>query len=313
MQNSKQSSFTNGAFFSLISASLKGISQVILIENALTGLIILIAIAIASLPIGIITIASALIGTLIGHAGGADQKTVKQGLFGYNSVLAGIALSLNLTGGQRWIIALAGAAVAALLTAAMMHVMRSSGIPVLTFPFIAVTWIVLLASYHLGLIKLSPNLVPQTLSHWKLSTIGHIDWKDGLVRGIGQIFLQDKFWSGIIILIGIFCAGWKLGLYTALGTVIGWVSAYMLGADITSINLGLYGYNAVLTIIAVAAVFDIRSRFAPLTGIIAAIVTVPITAGVDSYLLPFGLPALTMPFVLTSWLFIGARKVFPKL
>ncbi|MCY8353618.1 urea transporter [Bacillus haynesii] len=35
----------------------------------------------------------------------------------------------------------------------------------------------------------------------------------------------------------------------------------------------------------------------------------PITAGLSTYLLPYGLPVLTMPFVLCSWLFLGARKV----
>ena len=43
--------------------------------------------------------------------------------------------------------------------------------------------------------------------------------------------------------------------------------------------LGLCGYNAILTILAVSAVFNSKhNRFAPLSGIIAACLTVPITA-----------------------------------
>ncbi|WP_326923990.1 urea transporter [Bacillus haynesii] len=61
---------------------------------------------------------------------------------------------------------------------------------------------------------------------------------------------------------------------------------------------------------AASAVFKSEhNRFAFLSGIISACLTVPITAGLSTYLLPYGLPVLTMPFVLCSWLFLGARKV----
>ena len=61
--------------FTFITASLKGISQVILIENAITGLLILIAITIDSYYLGIIALLSAIIGTLVGKFGGADEQT----------------------------------------------------------------------------------------------------------------------------------------------------------------------------------------------------------------------------------------------
>ena len=83
-------------FFTFIAASLKGISQVILIENAITGLLILIAITIESYYLGIIALLSAIIGTLVAKFGGADENTINQGLFGYNSVLTGMALVIIL-------------------------------------------------------------------------------------------------------------------------------------------------------------------------------------------------------------------------
>ncbi|WP_143565322.1 urea transporter [Sporosarcina sp. P7] len=41
--------------------------------------------------------------------------------------------------------------------------------------------------------------------------------------------------------------------------------------------------------------------------------TVPLMASVSIWLLPFGLPALTMPFALSTWLILGAMKVLPNL
>lgn len=296
-----------------LSSTLKGISQVILIENAISGLIILVGITIANVQLGIVAILSAFIGTWIGRVGGAAQPIVQQGLLGYNSVLSGMALFLFLDGVERWGIALVGAAITALLTASLTYLLRNSGLPVLTFPYIVLTWFFLLASYHLRLFQLSPSLFPQDLTHWKFQPNGNIHLIQGLGEGIGQVYFVDYMWSGLLILIGVIWANWRYGIYVLVGTGIAWLTAYGLGAEIKMLNHGLYGYNAVLTILAVAVVFRTEQRLALVMGVIAAIVTVPITAGLGSWLNPYGLPALTMPFVLVTWLFLGAKKILPKL
>ncbi|KMY51530.1 urea transporter [Peribacillus loiseleuriae] len=314
MQKNNNATLTEGTFLSLISASLKGISQVILIENVITGLIILLSLTIYSYYLGVIALISSIIGTLIGKLGGADEDSVNQGLFGYNSVLTGIALTLFLTGPSRFVIALVGAAVAAILTAALMHVMKNIAIPILTFPFIVVTWFTLLVSYRLEAFQLTTGLVPQDLANWELNIAGATNWLEGTFTGIGQIFFLDNPYCGALLFIAVFWAGWKFGLFAILGNGVALLTSYGLGGEHSLIFMGLYGYNAILTCIAVALVFrEDRHSFAPISGIIAACVTVPVTAGVTTWLLPYGLPALTMPFVLTTWMFLGARKVLPKL
>ena len=155
METDKRTSFMDGKFMTFITTSLKGISQVILIENAITGLLILIAITIESYYLGIIALLSAIIGTLVGKFGGVAEQTINQGLLGYNSVLTGMALASFLSGPYMWIIALVGSAIAAIFTATMLHFMKKTEIPILTFPFIILTWFILLASYKLKVIKLS--------------------------------------------------------------------------------------------------------------------------------------------------------------
>ena len=122
METLKRNSLTNGKLFSFFVASLKGISQVILIENAITGLLILIAITVSSYYLGIIALLSAFIGTVVGKFGGADEHSINQGLLGYNSVLTGMALALFLSGPYMWVVALVGSAVAAIFTATIMHI-----------------------------------------------------------------------------------------------------------------------------------------------------------------------------------------------
>ncbi|MGL3988081.1 urea transporter [Bacillus [licheniformis] CMCC 63516] len=314
MRKNKHHLLSEAVFSRLITASLKGISQVILIENVMTGFLTLIAITIFSYYLGIIALLSAIIGTLAGKLGAADEKIINEGLLGYNSVLTGMALASFLTGPYMWLVALIGSALAAIFTAAMMHFTKRTEVPILTFPFVILTWFILLASYKLNGIKLSSALIPQDLTHWELKTAGEVNLIDGVFHGIGQVFFLNNTVSGILIFLAVFWAGRKLGLYAVIGNAVAIIIAFLLGGERSLITLGLYGYNAILTILAVSAIFKSEhNRFSFLSGIISACLTVPITAGLSTYLLPYGLPALTMPFVLCSWLFLGARKVLPNL
>lgn len=303
-----------GTIFSFLEESLKGISQIIFIENTITGLLILLAIFVSSLPLGIIALVSAMIGTLVAKVGGTDKTLVSQGLMGYNSVLTGLALQLFLTGPHAWIVAVVGAAVAAIFTATLMHFIGHIGIPILTLPFILLTWFILLASYKFDSIILGDSLVPQSLANWELHVAGKIDLLDVTFNGIGQIFFLTETIPGILLFIAVFWASRKMGIYAIIGNAVAFLTALTMGGEHTLIILGLYGYNAILTILAVSAVFNTKeNRYAPITGLIAACITVPLTASVSIWLLPYGLPALTMPFVLSTWLILGARKIMPKL
>jgi len=283
------------------------------IENVITGLIILLAISSISLSLGIVTLLSTIIGTGVAKLGGAEEKSIKAGLHGFNPVLTGLALMLFLNGPYQWIIALIGAALAAVVNAAMLHLMRNTDIPVLTLPYIIVSWLVLLSSYKLQAVKLSPNLAPQNLSHWQLDIAGEIDLVQGSLNGIGQIFFLHTILSGVLLFVAIFWAGWRFGLFAIIGNSVSLLTAYTLGAERTLIYLGLYGYNAILTILAVSVIFKTSTnRYAMFTGVIGAALTVPITASLATLLIPFGLPVFTMPFVISTWLILFARKVLPN-
>ena len=257
---------------------------------------------------------SAMIGTLLGKLGGADKEIVDQGLFGFNSVLTGMALYLFLTGPYHWILSLIGAFLAAIVTAAWMHMMKNTGLPILTFPFVVLTLFTLLVSYRLSAVHTSNALVPQSLWQWKLDITGPFNLPEGIFTGIGQVFFLDYAISGILLFVAVFWAGWRLGLYAFLGNAAALLTALILGAERSLIFVGLYGYNGILTAMAVAVIFNTsKRRLSYVMGIIAACLTVPIAASLHTWLLPFGLPPLTMPFVLSTWIFLSARKVLPKL
>jgi len=296
-------------FYALISASLKGFSQVLLVGNTVSGSLILLGITLHSPALGLIAFLSSIVGTITAKFIRADQNTIRDGIYGFNSVLCGIAPVLFLHGEKRWLFALFAAVFAALLMALLSKLLGKWRIPVLTIPFVFITWIGLLAAYRFDTINMDPSFVISSPALWNLKTEGTPTLIIGLIKGIGEVFVIDSLLTGSLILVGLFWAGWRFGVYAIIGAFVSWLTAYFMGVDSQSLNLGLYNYNAVLTIIAVSLVYG-QKRL--LIGIIAATLTVPVTAGLELLLDPLGLPALTFPFILCSWLFIGARKVFLK-
>ncbi len=300
-------------FFLLISSSLKGFSQVVLVDNAFSGLLILIGITLHSPFLGLMAFLSSLVGTLTAHYCGGDRSMIRAGIYSFNSVLSGIAVILFLTGDNRWLIALFAAAIATLSMTLLTKRFAKWGIPVLTIPFVLITWIGLLVAYQIDVLHIDPGFVTSSPARWNLPAEGTPTLLVGLIKGIGEVFLIDSLWTGSLILVGLFLAGWRFGVYAIIGTFVSWLTAYFIGVDTQSLNLGLYNYNAVLTMIAVSLVFDAKTEKTPLTGIIAATLTVPITAGFELLLDPLGLPVLTFPFIICTWMFIAARKFFPKI
>jgi len=300
-------------FIALLTASLKGFSQVILVDNAFSGFLILIGITLHSPFLGLVAFLSSIIGTLTAQYCDGDRMLIRAGIYSFNSVLSGIAVVLFLTGGNRWIIALFSAVIAALSMAVLTKWFDKWGIPILTLPFVFITWIGLLVTYRTDVLHMDPGFVISSPARWNLQTEGTPTLIVGLIKGIGEVFIIDSLLTGSLILVGLFLAGWRFGVYAIIGTFVSWLAAYFMGVDTQSLNLGLYNYNAVLTIIAVSLVFDTKLEKTPLTGIIAATLTVPITVGLEFLLDPLGLPALTFPFIVCTWLFIAARSLFPKI
>ncbi|MEZ8543038.1 urea transporter [Vibrio splendidus] len=119
---------------------LKGISQVSFIENALSGLVILVAIALNNLKHAIWVVLAVIISTVFSGLIGASSELVAQGLYGYNAILATLALVLYPR--IPWPLILLGILLSCLITLGFHEL---SLLP-LTAPFILSTWVVVCLS-----------------------------------------------------------------------------------------------------------------------------------------------------------------------
>ena len=130
----------------LARATLKGVSQVFLIGNEVTGLLFLIGLAGSSLPASIFAWCGSAVA--IGTAAflGADEGAVAEGLYQFSAVLTAIGLGSAFYSPNLRVIlyAFLGTVFTVVAQGALNVALAPLGIPTLTFPFVIAAWLFLL-------------------------------------------------------------------------------------------------------------------------------------------------------------------------
>ena len=122
-----------------------------------------------------------------------------------------------------------------------------------------------------------------------------------LSHGIGQVMFQGSIVTGVIFLLALLINSRRAAIYGLGGSALGTAAALLLSLPLNMVNIGLFGFNAVLCGIA----FSDNKKNNLLFALIAVIFSVFITYG----MIKFNIITLTAPFVLASWLviFLGRR------
>lgn len=123
-----------------------------------------------------------------------------------------------------------------------------------------------------------------------------------IFRGVGQVFLADNLWSGVVILIGLgFCSRIS-ACFAFLGSFLGMTVALALGAPLPEIQDGLWGYNAVLASMAIGGMFYIPNAASSIMAGACAILATLLFAPIRNLLNPY--PAMTFPFCFAAIVFV---------
>jgi urea transporter len=132
---------------------------------------------------------------------------------------------------------------------------------------------------------------------------------NAVFRGIGQLFFLNSILAGVLIIVGIaFCSRIAAG-FALVGSIVGMLTGLALGANGVSIYNGLWGFNSFDAALAIAGVFYVLTWRSALLGIVCAAVTALLFGAIVSFFVPWGLPALTLPFCLGTLAFVLLKDV----
>jgi urea transporter len=292
-------------------ALMRGVGQVMFQGNAKTGLLMLIAIFYGAYANSTPAVAwGALIGcltsTITGYLLGVKPNEGKEGLWGFNGILVGCAFPTFLVDTPlMWTALILCAASTTWIRQGLNNVMAHWKINSLTFPFVFMTWLFLLASNYLDGLHAYGLDVPTLSENYKYelntSPLALICY---WLKGISQVFLINDCITGFMFLIALAVSNKWAAIWAGLGSAISMAIAILYTGNPENITQGLFGFSPVLTGIAIGATFYKPCIKSSIWAIAAIIFTVFIQGALDSVMLPYGLPTLTAPFCLTTWLFL---------
>jgi urea transporter len=303
-----------------IDTLLRGAGQVLFQDNPVSGLFIVGGVTWgavrASTPdVAIGVVVALIVSTVTAIILGLEEHPLRIGLYGYNGLLVGAAVPTFLHSSPMvWVYIVVGAAVSTVVMLATSQVFKTWGVAALTFPFVLTTWFLLLGSYQFARTRIE-SLPAPSLPIETTKTLGHVTINlsfllETIFRNISQVFLINNWISGILILIGILASSRWSGWFALIGSGVALASALLLSAPGAAISAGLFGFSGVLTGIALGSVFYVPGWKVLGYTVLGVIFTVIVQGAFDTAVTPIGIPALTAPFVLTTWLFLLAKQKF---
>jgi urea transporter len=266
---------------------LRGMGQIMLQDNALTGALFLLGILVNSWQMFLAALLGVLSGTVAAHLLKYSKEDIVHGLYGFNAALVGVGLLFFFQPGALLVLLIiAGSA----LSTMIMNFMHKRKMSPYTFPFILSTWIIIALVAATGILPSQPSS-PIPLS---------LDILSALSMGFSQVVFQANILTGIIFLAAILVNSRANALYTLLGSLVGMLFALALSFPLGLISIGIFGYNGVLC----GAAFSGAKKHALAFAVAATAISVLMV-----YAFPLiSTPALTAPFVFATWIMLALGK-----
>jgi urea transporter len=308
---------------------LRGVGQIVFMNNPVTGLLILVGLWVFSPWLGFAAMLGVVASTASALILGLDQVAVRAGLYGFNGALvgAGLATFLEPTWSVRvmvYSVVVAAFSTVLMVTLGAMLLPRLK-VPPLTLPFNFATLAFLLAAFAVAHGDLGPLVGPQssTVVGPEIDTslrateagsaVGVVEGVvNAVVRGISQLFLADSMIAGLIILAGMLVCSRIAAAFAVLGSALGVATGLLLGADGYKVYHGFWGYNSYVSAVAIGGVFFVLTWRSALFAAGCAVVTALLFAAISTVFSPWGLPALTLPFCFGTLAFLMMKELTPR-
>lgn len=267
---------------------LRSIGQIVLQANAFTGAMLVAALALTDLRLACAALVGAAAANVTAVLTRAERRAVEQGLHGFNGALAALVAVVFAPAPLALVLTPLAAIGAALVQRAMRTPLAKWRQCVYSSPCLAVTalWLPFVAVQHAS--GAATDAAPT------LSSVAA-----ALLSGVAQTAFAQGAWAGMLIVAGIAVASRRAAAFALGGAIVSTVLLVALGAGDTGFTDGLLGFNGALAALA------LMSR-----GTRAALAAAALAALIQWLAMRAGIPALTAPFALASWITVAVARRF---
>ncbi|RQV30195.1 urea transporter [Burkholderia cenocepacia] len=266
---------------------LRGIGQIVLQANALTGSLLLAALALNDLRLACAALVGSAAASMTAVLTGAERRDVEQGLHGFNGALAALIAVLF---APHQLAAVALVPLVAIGAALVQRAMRASLARWRQCPYsspclvVTALWLPFVALQHADGATAAP--VPTLASA-----------TDALLSGVAQTTFAQGAWAGALVVAALAVASRRAAAFALGGAIASTVLLTALGASDASFAGGLLGFNGALAALA------LMSR-----GPRAALAAAALAALIQWLAMCAGIPVFTAPFALAAWVTVVVAR-----
>jgi len=283
-------------------------SQIFFAENKILASILLVVSFIDGWTglSGVIAVITALV---LAEVLGYDKTAIKKGLFSFNSLLVGLGVGTYFSPAIEVVLLLIiASSVAFFSTVFLMGILKKYGLPFLSLPFLLGMWLLILSFPLLLNISLNEDALYPSNQLFKLGGLEFVKVVNGLnyffegsgfntyLLSLGAIFFQFSILAGILIAVGLLIHSRVHFLFSLIGFFVAYWMYSFLGVYSGSLNYTYYGFNFILSAIAIGGYFLIPSRQSLLWSLLIVPILVITTIGSDRLFGVFGLSVFSLPF-----------------
>lgn len=304
---------------------LNSYSQVFFSTSPLLAWII-VAVTFLDLITGVAGLFSILVSNGLAWFMGFNREKIRNGYYGFNSLLVGLGLGLFYQLTPEFLLVLAAGAVLTLfITMTMEGINGRYYLPYLSIPFLLSAWTVILATRGYSSLFISERGIYFMNDMYVLGGMPMVrlyEWFSSIplplslevyFRSLGAIFFQYHLLPGMLLTIGLLIYS-RIGFLLSLtGFYAAWIFYMIVGADPATLNYTYIGFNFILTAIAIGGYFIIPSRYSFLWVIILTPVIAVILNATTTLFSLFQLSIYSLPFNIVVLLFLYALKFREKI
>jgi urea transporter/murein DD-endopeptidase MepM/ murein hydrolase activator NlpD len=299
-----------------IPAVLNSYSVVFFSNNRLLSLVLL-AVTFLNFFAGLSGLIAVIMVTLIARAMGFDKTLLKQGIYSFNALLAGIGLGTFFDPGLVFFTILFLAALFSLILSVVLSGwLGKYGLPFLSIPFVLSFWLVFLPSgqfENLGLTQRNVFWMNEMYAIGGQPLLDFFQTIDNLplnkmaviyLHSISSVFFQDNLVAGIVIAAALIISSRITFLLSVAGFATAYLFAHFTGSEMASFSFYNVGANYILIAIAIGGFFIVPSTW----SFLWAMIMVPLTSLVILFMTKllgyFQLPVFSLPFSIVTIIFI---------
>ncbi len=292
----------------IFSSTVQSYSQIFFSKAAWFG-VLLMLVSFLDVYAGIAGLLAVLVTNLAAYLTGLNRHNIKQGFYGFNTLLVGLGIGIQFNPSiEVYILVIFASLLTFLLTVVFEGIIGKYGLPYLSISFLIAIWAITLATRQYEHLELSHRGIFMYNEMYDTGGMLFVDWylwfsnlglPESVVtyfRSLGAIFFQYHLFAGVLIAIGLLIYSRIAFILTLIGFFSAWWFYGFIGADLSQLNSSYVGFNFILTSIALGGFFLVASKHSYFWVLLSVpVITILISAS-SAVFSVYGLSVFSLPF-----------------